>query len=190
MSHQLIDEHVRTSHENYMWMFSQSVLEITEIFSILRSRFAVPCIFPLAMPQLGDIGVHAEASPMDISASFEVYHEDLWWSIDARYNLLCYGRVLMATARDASDLAMITSFGMTNLTLFVVISKEQRQENTRHASDPDCAHPALSGNPVRADNESLWRGSYKIERITGYKCQDRVIRIVQHVHVIRPDHMR
>jgi len=78
---------------------------------------------------LGDIGVPAMPSPMDFSAWFEVYLEDRWWTFDARHNQPRYGRVLMATGRDASDVAITTSFGTANLTYFSVVSEELRQEN-------------------------------------------------------------
>jgi transglutaminase-like putative cysteine protease len=81
---------------------------------------------------LGDIRVPPAASPMDFSAWFEVYLEDRWWTFDARHNYPRYGRVLMATGRDASDVAITTSFGMANLTNFTVISEEVMQE-TLHA---------------------------------------------------------
>jgi transglutaminase-like putative cysteine protease len=61
---------------------------------------------------------------MDFSAWFEAYLEDRWWTFDARHNYARIGRVLMATGRDASDVAMTTSFGMANLTHFTVVSEE------------------------------------------------------------------
>ena len=77
---------------------------------------------------LGDIGVPPAASPMDFSAWFEVYLEDRWWTFDARHNQPRIGRVLMATGRDASDVAITTSFGMANLTQFTVITEELSQQ--------------------------------------------------------------
>ena len=47
----------------------------------------------------------------------------------------------------------------------------------------------LFGNLVRADNESLWSGANKIEWITGYQGQDCVIGIVEHLRVLRRDHL-
>jgi hypothetical protein len=38
--------------------------------------------------------------------------------------ILCLGYVLMATGRDASDVAITTSFGIANLRPFAVISEE------------------------------------------------------------------
>jgi transglutaminase-like putative cysteine protease len=82
---------------------------------------------------LGDIRVPAAPSPMDFSAWFEVYLEDRWWTFDARHNYPRFGRVLMATGRDASDVAITTSFGMANLTSFTVVSEELTPENARYA---------------------------------------------------------
>lgn len=73
---------------------------------------------------LGDIGVPISDSPMDFSAWFEVYLGGRWWTCDARHNAQRIGRVLMATGRDATDVALTTSFGPTTLTQFKVITEE------------------------------------------------------------------
>ena len=73
---------------------------------------------------LGDIGVIVAPSPMDFSAWFEVYLENRWWAFDARNNQPRIGRVLIAAGRDASDVAITTSFGAANLTHFFVVSDE------------------------------------------------------------------
>jgi len=70
---------------------------------------------------LGNIGVE-ERLPMDFSAWFEAYLEGQWWSFDARNNMPRLGRILMAVGRDASDVAITTSFGVANLTGFEVVS--------------------------------------------------------------------
>jgi transglutaminase-like putative cysteine protease len=72
---------------------------------------------------LGDIGVPL-LLPMDFSAWFEVYLDHKWWAFDARNNRPRIGRVLMATGRDAADVAFLTSFGSSNLTKFEVVSDE------------------------------------------------------------------
>jgi transglutaminase-like putative cysteine protease len=72
---------------------------------------------------LGDIGVPV-TGVMDFSAWFEVYLEDRWWAFDARNNQPRIGRVLMAAGRDASDVAITTSFGVANLTHFSVVAEE------------------------------------------------------------------
>jgi transglutaminase-like putative cysteine protease len=61
---------------------------------------------------------------MDFSAWFEVYLEDRWWAFDARHNTPRIGRILMATGRDAADVAFFTSFGTANLTSFLVVAEE------------------------------------------------------------------
>jgi transglutaminase-like putative cysteine protease len=73
---------------------------------------------------LGDIGVPA-VLPMDFSAWFEVYLDNRWWTFDARNNQPRIGRVLMATGRDASDVAMTTSFGQADLRHFFVVTEEE-----------------------------------------------------------------
>jgi transglutaminase-like putative cysteine protease len=73
---------------------------------------------------LGDIGIPAAPYPMDFSAWFEVYLESRWWALDARHNTPRIGRVLMATGRDATDVAFFTSFGTTHLRKFLVVAEE------------------------------------------------------------------
>ncbi len=73
---------------------------------------------------LGDIAVPPAPSPMDFSAWFEVYLQDRWWTFDARHNTRRVGRVLMATGRDAADVAITTSFGSAVLQIFNVVSEE------------------------------------------------------------------
>ena len=73
---------------------------------------------------LGDIGVPPVPGPMDFSAWFEVYLENRWWTFDARHNTPRIGRVLMATGRDAADVAITTSFGSAYLRNFEVVTDE------------------------------------------------------------------
>jgi len=72
---------------------------------------------------LGDIGVPLNL-PMDFSAWFEVYLGGRWWTFDARNNTPRIGRVLMATGRDAADVAITTSFGVSWLKSFLVVTDE------------------------------------------------------------------
>jgi transglutaminase-like putative cysteine protease len=72
---------------------------------------------------LGDIGI-TPTGPMDFSAWFEAYLDGKWWTFDARHNRPRIGRVLMATGRDAADVAFLTSFGASTLTRFEVVSDE------------------------------------------------------------------
>jgi transglutaminase-like putative cysteine protease len=72
---------------------------------------------------LGDIA-RPVSGPMDFSAWFEVYLENRWWTFDARHAVPRIGRVLMAVGRDASDVAITTSFGQADLRHFTVVSDE------------------------------------------------------------------
>ena len=73
---------------------------------------------------LGDIGVPPAPSPMDFSAWFEAYLGGRWHTFDARHNVPRIGRVLMARGRDATDVALTTSFGAALLKTFVVRTEE------------------------------------------------------------------
>jgi transglutaminase-like putative cysteine protease len=73
---------------------------------------------------LGDIGIPPVDAPMDFSAWFQVYLGHRWWSFDARFNVPRIGRVLMATGRDAADVAITTSFGSAPLLNFTVVAEE------------------------------------------------------------------
>ena len=73
---------------------------------------------------LGDIGVPPDPEPMDFSAWFEVYLGDRWYTFDARHNTPRIGRILMARGRDATDVAISTSFGLFTLAGFKVATDE------------------------------------------------------------------
>ena len=73
---------------------------------------------------LGDIGVPLRP-PMDFSAWFEVFLDGRWWTFDARNNQPRLGRILMATGRDAADVAITTSFGQADLCYFSVVTEEE-----------------------------------------------------------------
>ena len=73
---------------------------------------------------LGDIGVEAVDEPMDFSAWFEVYLGGHWHTFDARHNKPRIGRILMGRGRDASDVAISTTFGPCLLSSFRVITDE------------------------------------------------------------------
>ncbi|EHS49507.1 transglutaminase domain-containing protein [Rhizobium sp. PDO1-076] len=73
---------------------------------------------------LGDIGVPKDPNPMDFSAWSQVYLGGCWHTIDARHNTPRIGRILMATGRDAIDVALTTNFGPAELVRFEVITDE------------------------------------------------------------------
>lgn len=72
---------------------------------------------------LGDIGVPPKP-PMDFSAWFEAYLDGEWHTFDARNNVPRIGYILMATGRDATDVALTTSFGPHTLTQFDILTDE------------------------------------------------------------------
>lgn len=72
---------------------------------------------------LGDIGVPPAHDPMNFSAWFEVWLDGRWWTFDARHNTPRIGRILMATGRDAADVALSTSFGFARLAGFSVVTE-------------------------------------------------------------------
>ena len=73
---------------------------------------------------MGDIGIPPEPFPMDFSGWYQAYLSGEWYTFDARHNVPRIGRILMATGRDAADVALSTSFGRMELKKFVVISDE------------------------------------------------------------------
>jgi transglutaminase-like putative cysteine protease len=72
---------------------------------------------------LGDIGV-PRVDPMDFSAWFEVYLGGAWHTFDARNNKPRIGRILVARGRDATDVAISTTFGATRLARFEIFTDE------------------------------------------------------------------
>jgi len=73
---------------------------------------------------LGDIGVPLDPNPMDFSAWFQAYLDGRWYTFDARHNKPRIGRILMATGRDAVDVAISTGFGFAQLDRFEVTTLE------------------------------------------------------------------
>jgi transglutaminase-like putative cysteine protease len=76
---------------------------------------------------LGDIGIPPDPCPMDFSAWFEAYIGDRWYTFDARHNTPRIGRILIARGRDATDVAITTSFGPHTLAEFEVVTDEVKE---------------------------------------------------------------
>ena len=79
---------------------------------------------------IGDIR-QPDSGPGDFSAWYQVFLDGKWIDLDARHNYRRLGRILMATGRDAADVAITTSFGAANLTRFYVDSFELDAEGRR-----------------------------------------------------------
>ncbi|MEO6379842.1 MAG: transglutaminase family protein [Caulobacteraceae bacterium] len=73
---------------------------------------------------LGDIGIPPVPGPMDFSAWFEAYLGGRWHTFDARHNKPRIARIMMAYGRDATDAAIVTTFGQADLVGFNVITDE------------------------------------------------------------------
>jgi transglutaminase-like putative cysteine protease len=73
---------------------------------------------------LGDMGTLPPYGVGDFAAWFEVYLGGRWHTFDARNNVPRIGRVLLARGRDASDVAIATTFGPNTLESFHVWTDE------------------------------------------------------------------
>ena len=60
----------------------------------------------------------------DFAAWFEAYLGGRWYTFDPRNNVPRIGRILMARGRDATDVAIVTSFGPCTLAGFKVMTDE------------------------------------------------------------------
>jgi transglutaminase-like putative cysteine protease len=73
---------------------------------------------------LPDIDVPVEPVEMDFAAWMEVWLADRWWTFDPRNNIRRKGRVVIGRGRDASDVAMATTFGRPVLVTMTVRATE------------------------------------------------------------------
>jgi transglutaminase-like putative cysteine protease len=69
--------------------------------------------------------VPVDPAPMDFAAWMEVWLDDRWWTFDPRNNARRKGRVLIGRGRDASDVAMATTFGGPELAAMTVRAEEK-----------------------------------------------------------------
>ena len=73
---------------------------------------------------LPDLDVPPDPAPMDFAAWMEVWLGDRWWTFDPRNNIRRKGRIVIGRGRDASDVAMATTFGGPLLESMVVQAEE------------------------------------------------------------------
>ena len=73
---------------------------------------------------LPDMDVPPDPAPMDFAAWMEVWLGDQWWTFDPRNNIRRKGRVVIGRGRDASDVAMATTFGGPRLEAMLVQAEE------------------------------------------------------------------
>jgi transglutaminase-like putative cysteine protease len=74
---------------------------------------------------LPDMDVPPDPAPMDFAAWMEVWLGDRWWTFDPRNNRRRKGRILIGRGRDASDVAMVTTFGAPQLESMSVHAAEE-----------------------------------------------------------------
>ena len=77
-----------------------------------------------AFGYLPDMDVPPDPAPMDFAAWMEVWLDDRWWTFDPRNNMRRKGRVVIGRGRDASDVAMATTFGGPILESMTVVAEE------------------------------------------------------------------
>jgi transglutaminase-like putative cysteine protease len=79
-----------------------------------------------AFGYLPDLDVPADPVPMDFAAWMEVWLGDRWWTFDPRNNARRKGRVVIGRGRDATDVAVATTFGGPLLESMTVQAEELR----------------------------------------------------------------
>lgn len=75
---------------------------------------------------LPDMDVPPDPAPMDFAAWMQVWLGDRWWTFDPRNNQPRKGRIVIGVGRDASDVAMATSFGAPRLESMTVWAEEDK----------------------------------------------------------------
>ncbi len=73
---------------------------------------------------LPDLDVPPDPAPMDFAAWMEAWLGDRWWTFDPRNNIRRKGRIVIGRGRDASDVAMATTFGGPLLESMLVQAEE------------------------------------------------------------------
>jgi transglutaminase-like putative cysteine protease len=96
----------------------------------IPARYVTGCLGDIRMPYSG---------AGDFSAWYEVFLDGRWMTMDARHNDPRLGRILMATGRDAADVAITTSFGAADLRHFYVDSFEVNPDGSRIPALPGIA---------------------------------------------------
>ena len=79
---------------------------------------------------LPDMDIESDGAPNDFAAWMEVWLGDRWWTFDPRNNRRRKGRILIGRGRDASDVAMVTTFGGPFLESMTVVAHEMVAEDS------------------------------------------------------------
>ena len=85
---------------------------------------------------LPEIDLDSRGTPMDFAAWMEVYLGDRWSTFDPRNNQPRKGRVLIGRGRDATDVAMATTFGAPFLDSMTVVAEDTAVQSDSHVPAP------------------------------------------------------
>jgi transglutaminase-like putative cysteine protease len=132
---QAICDHV---HEHLTFQYGSSIATSTALdvftsgYGVCRDFTHLAISFCRAMNiparyvfgYLPDMDVPPDPAPMDFAAWMEVWLGDRWWTFDPRNNARRKGRVLIGRGRDASDVAMATTYGGPLLQSMTVVAEE------------------------------------------------------------------
>ena len=73
---------------------------------------------------LPEMDVPPSGEPSDFAAWMEVWLDNQWWTFDPRNNARRKGRTVIGRGRDASDVAMATTYGGPRLNQMTVMAQE------------------------------------------------------------------
>ena len=133
---------------------------------------------------LPDMDVPPDPAPMDFAAWMEVWLGDRWWTFDPRNNMPRKGRIVIGRGRDASDVAMATTFGGPRLESMVVQAEEAKPPG---ASEPRSLGPARPGARSRGlDLAAARRVSYVLEQSFRYEYDAPVESLRQRLVIVPP----
>ena len=112
-----------TSTAADVWAAGRGVCrDFTHVAISFCRAFNIPARYVFGY--LPDMDVPRDPAPMDFAAWMEVYLGDRWWTFDPRNNQPRKGRIVIGRGRDASDVAMATTFGGPKLESMVVHAEE------------------------------------------------------------------
>jgi transglutaminase-like putative cysteine protease len=105
---------------------NQSGLGVCRDFTHLAMSFCRALNIPAryVFGYLPDLDIPIDPAEIDFAAWMEVWLGNRWWTFDPRNNQRRKGRVVVGRGRDASDVAMATTFGGPTLISMVVHAEE------------------------------------------------------------------
>ncbi|MFL6090002.1 MAG: transglutaminase family protein [Aeromicrobium sp.] len=115
-----------TSSLSTAWDVNSTGLGVCRDYTHLAISFCRALNIPAryVFGYLPALDVVPEPAPMDFAAWMEVWLEDRWWTFDPRNNVRRKGRTVIGRGRDASDVAMATTFGGPRLNEMTVTAHE------------------------------------------------------------------